>query len=238
MIANVILRLSCFSDYSVLSYNKDDVISILSTINELNLAPSLIQEVLPNGQVSQRMQFVSQNGLLVITIGTGRIDIQRSSDEKAGFASENLNSIGGDLNSLMLSILSIFSSRVSLPNRLAWFSTKMYYDISEEEKKEFRDKFIKRLSFFDENRLDDMTVRYGAKRIITIGDRQEKTNVLTTINQFSSVGNAIDIDGYQIDYDINTWQGNRINRFRDNDLFLFIENAIAIQQELDRVVFQ
>ena len=43
----------------------------------------------------------------------------------------------------------------------------------------------------------------------------------------------MEVDGYRIDFDINTWQENRKNRFYNEDIKAFVEKSIAFQKCLE-----
>lgn len=237
MISNVVYRLSCFADYSQIKYNNNDVIEVLKAFESVELTPRAIQEILPYGEVSSRMQFAGDNGLLLISIAGERIDIHITAKEKKGFSDEEISSVESKLREYMSKILSIFGGRMPLPYRLAWFTSYVYFELTDDEKAQYRDKFLKEIDFFEENRLDDISVRYGARRDVDINGVKERFNVLTTIHEYvSNFGIENEINGFQIDYDINTWQGNRINRFKSEDIDSFIREACLIQKDLNKEV--
>ncbi len=80
-----------------------------------------------------------------------------------------------------------------------------------------------------------MIARYAAKRDITIKGNNERINVVTTISRyFNNVAPDKEVDGFQIDYDINTWQGNRRSRFDDKSIEVFAISALEIQDTLNK----
>ncbi len=237
MVSNITYRLSAFSDYSLIAYNKDDVIKILSDFTDVILTPVVISEMLTGNTVSQRMQFLAQNGLLIITIFSERIDIQITSNRKDGFQPEEVEDVKQKIGQYMNLILNVFSDRVSPPHRLAWFTSYVYFEQSDEEKNAYRNKFLKELNYFKTNRLDDTIARFGARRTVEICGREETLNVLLTINRhILDQGTDMEVDGYKADYDINTWQGNRVNRFSIDDIKDFIEQAFIQQKALNEEV--
>lgn len=237
MVSNITYKLSCFADYSQLKYNKEDIITILKAYDNVILTPSIITEMLQNGEVSQRMQFSAQGGLLMITILSQRIDIQITSNDKNGFTDEDVSKVHANLLDNMKKILSIFGDRIADPYRLAWFTSYVYFELTDEEKTNFRNKFLNELEFFREGRLDDINVVYGARRNIKIADREERLNVLTTIfGYLTDVGTDEEVNGFRIDYDINTWQGNRKNRFTHKDIEEFISGSLNIQYSLNKEI--
>ena len=191
----------------------------------------------PNGEVSQRMQFTIQfkDKVTTIIIADDRIDVQVDSRGKNGFNSELRPEIKKNMLLYMQNILELFSDRTALPYRLAWFTSYIYFEVSNEEKVRFRNKFLCELDFFKTNRLDDMIARYAAKRDITIKGNNERINVVTTISRyFNNVAPDKEVDGFQIDYDINTWQGNRRSRFDDKSIEVFAISALEIQDTLNK----
>lgn len=238
MVSNITYRFSAFSDYSMITYNKDDVIRILNDFEGVNLAPAIVQEIMPLGISNQRMQFMAQNGLLLITISSERINIQITSDRKEGFTTDEISDIKDKMVSYMCKLTDIFSDRVDLPYRLAWFTSYVYFDQSEEEKKKYRDKFLREIDYFVNDRLDDMVARYGAQRKVSISNQEELLNVIFTVNRhIQDKGTDMEVDGYKSDFDINTWQGKRISRFEKNTYKEFIEKSIEEQMKLkDEVI--
>ena len=237
MISNITYKLSTFSNYSFLSYNKNDVIKVLSVFDDPTLAPGTMQEIHFDGVVSQRMQFVAQNGLFVMVINSDRIDISLTSNEREGFSKAKIPEIVEELTKSMEKLFSVFEDRVSIPNRLAWNTSYVYFDISEDEKKLFRARFLKDLEFFENSRLDDTVIRYAGQREAIIENQLEKINVLATINSYvTDPGTEIEINGFRIDYDINTWQGNRLNRFHSPGIKEFVDKAVLLQNELNNEI--
>ena len=233
-VANIVCKLSSFANYNELDYNKDDVIKVLNTFDDPTIAPGMISEIRTDGVVKQRMQFVAQNGLFFIVINSDRIDIQLTSNEKMGFPWENLGAVKEMLVDSMEKLYSIFSERAPIPYRLAWNTSYVYFEINDEEKNAYRNKFLKELDFFKDNRLDDTVIRYAGQKEASISGRDERLNVLATINSYiTDPGTAIEVNGFRIDYDINTWQGNRRNRFEVGSFSEFVDTAIEIQGKLN-----
>lgn len=235
--ANIYYKLSCFGDYSSITYNKSDVIRVLGEFDNPTFAPSVIQEIAPSGTVSQRMQFSTQNGLFVININSTRIDVTVTSAKKNGFSGHEKSKAKDDLYESMVKILDIINDRVDKPNRLAWNLAYTVFDLTEEEKTKYISKFLKPIDYFKEDPLDDVLIRYSTRKEYALGDQQERINILTTIVNFISAPETVDeIKGFKIDYDINTWQDNKKSRFEPKTIKAFIEKSIEIQNKLNEVM--
>ncbi len=234
-IANIVCKLSSFANYTDLNYDKDDVIKILGAFDDPSLAPSVVSEFRADGVVKQRMHFTAQNGLSFFQINSDRIDIQMTSNEKSGFSVDKLPEVRCYLCETLEKLYGVFSDRAPIPYRLAWNTSYVYFEITSEQKDEYRNKFLRELDFFKDNRLDDTIIRYAGRREALIRKATEKLNVLATINSFlAEPGTENAIDGFKIDYDINTWQGNRRNRFCIESFAEFIEKAVIIEGELNK----
>ena len=237
MISNILYKLSSFADYSLLSYNKDDIIAVLNAFDDMTFVPSVIQEILPTGETRQRMQFLPQGGLILITILSERIDIQITSNDKTGFPNEKVSEVTDTLIHYMNIVLSVFAKRISDPYRIAWFTSYVYFEIDELEKAAFRNRFLHELDFYKSNRLEDTIARYAAYRIEKVNGEEEKINVVTTINNYTAgIGTDKEVKGFQIDYDINTWQGNKKSRFTKESIEAFSSKAWNIQTKLNEEV--
>ena len=240
MFSNVIYKLSTFSDYSSISYNQDDTFTFIKSLSDFNLVPSIYQEILPNGSLSRRLHFLGNNGLLIM-INSGRIDIQLTSDKKEGFDKEAISSIKEIFIKIYNCIFSLWGEIVSNPNRLAWYTSCVYFEITENQKADYRNRFLKEISFFKEDRLDDIKIgsgQYNKKgeeiKIYKYQDLNEKINIITTINRIEeNLDSDAPIDGYRIDYDINTWQNNKRNRFSCENIETFMNISTDLQQKLD-----
>ena len=106
--------------------------------------------------------------------------------------------------------------------------------MSEDEKQKYKSKFIKEIEFFKESPLDEVLVRYASRKEYSINERSELINVLTTVSSVvNNTGTDNETTGYRIEYDINTWQGNKKSRFENVEIKAFISQAIEIQKALD-----
>lgn len=236
MVSNIIYRLSLFADYTQLAYNKQDMISILNAFDN-TMIPVLFQETMGDGSTNQRMQFSTPDQTEVIKLGADRIDIQLASNTKEGFNGDHLEEIKEKLFYYYTKIHEVFHERVQMAYRLAWFTSFVFFDIGDQERQAFRDRFIKQIDFFNQNRLEDTIVRYGAQRDADISNNMERINVIMTISRYKATfGIDNEADGYLIDYDINTWQGNRTNRFGIEAVKEFEIGALSIQNDLNKEI--
>lgn len=239
MISNVSYVFSIFSDYSNLSYNQDDVDRILRKFKEkdIDFVPLVFNEELQPSNTVKRMHFYCEKKLFLLALNYDRISFSFASAKKQGFSSEEITSLKKLLLDSIKLILSLIDDRTSLPNRLSWCTSYINCELNENEKNEFRKKFLRDISFFTKSPLDELVARYGANRNIKINGNEEKLNVIMTVaHNYLNFAKESPIEGYKIDYDINTWQGNKKGRFDFNNINEFIDKANLIQNELSKEV--
>ena len=234
MIANISYKLSAFADYTDISYTSENVLKIITALKEMDLLPGVVQEILVDGNASRRIQLTSVNGDLVVTIFSSRIDAEITSLNKSGFADKERKELIPQLCGIIRTLFEVFGETIPIANRLAWFVSYVNFEIDAEEKKSFREAFLKPISFYESNATDEFMVRYSGREQVQLDNFEETLNILTTITRFlANQGTNVEIDGYKIDFDINTWQKNRKNRFDGNTVISFVEKATEFQEKLE-----
>ena len=232
MMSHVLMRLSSFADYDSLSYSNKHIKKIFDFFSDVELLPNIIPEISQNGMSSPRMQLKVSNFPIIITILTNRIDIDIFSNNQEGFNEEEKSYFNKEILKYMKDIIKCFSNEIQFANRLAWFVSYIYYEISEEDKLNFKNKYLNKTNFFNENETDDFNVRYCSRRTNEL--IHEHFNIIMSISRLSTISpqNVI-IDGYKIDFDINTIHENKKNRFSEHDYDEFLKVVLKYQEELE-----
>ena len=234
MMSHVLMRLSSFADYESLSYSNKNIKKIFDFFSDVELLPNIIPEISQNGKSSPRMQLKVSNFPIIITILTNRIDIDIFSNNQEGFNEEEKSNFNKEILKYMKSIVKCFSSEIQFANRLAWFVSYIYYEISEEDRLNFKNKYLNKTEFFNENETDDFNVRYCSRRISEL--IHEQFNIIMSIGRLSTISpppQNVLIDGYKIDFDINTIHENKKNRFSEYDYDEFLKVVLKYQEELE-----
>lgn len=216
MVSNVMYKFSVFGDFSQLKYSSDNMKKLLDVKAEKILIPNVISQAGLSGTVEQRMQLVSTDHTIIISVLQERIDVEIYSDKQTGFGSEHFRKIVLQLVELMRQIHLVFQEEISDATRMALVARYVYFDISDEIKAGFRDRFVNTLDFYKDKMTDEFFVNIVGNITYKINNKDEVMNVVTVITRlFPSQGIGVDIpvDGYQIDFDINTMPQNKENRF-------------------------
>lgn len=135
---------------------------------------------------------------------------------------------------MLSTVYQLFDEVIPMANRVAWFVSYVLFEIDDDEKQEYINRFLKKPTFYQSNCTDDLLVRFSGRSEYNLAGRKEIINVITTISRLlSSPGAPIEVDGYKIDFDINTWQENRKNRFDCSNIENFISVACEYQNNLE-----
>lgn len=234
MVSNISYKLSAFADYTNISCTSENIMKIISAFKGIDFLPNVISEMLSDGNVSQRIQLRIASGGLSVTILSERIDIELSSGRKEGFSADEKKSLQKELYQMLSTVYQVFDEVIPIANRVAWFVSYVLFEIGDNEKQEYINRFLKKPAFYQANSTDDLLVRFSGREESLIAGRKENINVITTISRLlSDPGAPVEIDGYKIDFDINTWQENRKNRFDCPNIEDFIAVAYGYQNKLE-----
>lgn len=234
MLSNISYKFSTFADYSNIMYSQDNIRILMDAFRADDFLPGMVNQIAPDARIPQRLQLSSANQLCRITILNERIDMEIYSDQKSGFAKEKVDEIRQLMVESMQKIYKAFEASIPDAYRLAWNVSYVYFEVSQEEMMQFRSRFLKDPSFYQENATDEFVARFAGRISREIAGRPEMHNVLTTIERlFPTPGIGYQVDGYKIGFDINTHQANRKNRFADTDFKEFMDGAYRIQNHLE-----
>lgn len=235
MISNIEYRLTAFADYSNLCFSQENMNKIFEAFEGIELVPAVISEISTEAGTSQRMRFVTNNGIS-IALMSNRIDIEIISGKKEGFSEEERGKASSTLLQCMTNIYAAFGKIIQNANRLAWGTIFVYFDISTEEKVRFKQRFIQPVHFYEDIGTNEFQVCYVGRKAVQIASfEKEEVNVLAQIREYISdnepriYGN---ISGYMISFDINTVPENKKSRFDKQSFDSFVAIACEIQEEV------
>lgn len=232
MLSNIIYKFSAFADYSVIKYSQENISQMLAVFADKKLLPGMVMQSAPEG-LSQRIQLINVEHTMTITVLRERIDIEIYSNKREGFSEQEVSMRCEEMANMMQEIYALFEEYVPDAWRLAWNVSYAYFDISQDEKNVFRSKFLKELPFYQGSSTDEFIAQYAGIVSRNVGAQKEDINVLTTITRlYKDAAEGFAVDGYKIDFDINTHQEKRKNRFRGEVMSEFITMAVEIQNTL------
>lgn len=240
MVSTILYRFTTFADYVNLSFSQQNMKKLLDVFADENLIPSVMKEPMPDGRVAQRLRLGAASQLISVSLFSGRINIEMLSDKKEGFGTEQQLVID-TMDKYIKKIYYAFENEIQDAYRLAWGVKNVYFEIDEQERKAYRNRFLKENTFYEDCYTDEFMAQYVGARQVQINNRQEKMNILTTISRWfpdSGLGNAASVDGYGVDFDINTHQAQHKNRFSADVFRQFMNVAVELQEELRGCYFE
>lgn len=234
MLSNISYKLSTFADYSSLSYSKDKLVTMLNAFPSIPLIPNIIQGINGTGHQTQRMRFSTNDGLTIALLEE-RIDVCIVSQDIAGFSSDEVQKVQDRLVCIMKAIFEAFDC-ITMSNRMALYVEYVYFDLTDEQKNNYRDKFLNKVKYYSDKLVDEFAARYVGRITKKIDGNDEIVNVITSIDYWLSnlLKSDKPVSGYHIDMDINTFQDNRKYRFGVEALSDFMNEANAVRKELEK----
>lgn len=216
MLSNIMYKFSVFGDFTQLKYTSENIKNMLDIKSEKVLLPNVISQLGVSGSVEQRIQLVSVDHTVTLSVLQERIDVEIYSDKQEGFHDEDVKKTMDELRSIMGQIYNVFSDDIPMATRIAMITSYVYFDISDEEKIRFRNRFVNDIGFYKDTMTDEFFIDLVGNVTYNMNNRDEMVNAITMIKRlFPSAGIGVDgpVDGYQVDFDINTVPKNKKNRF-------------------------
>lgn len=238
MLSNISYKFSAIADFSSIQYNQDTLLKLLQGFEGENWVPNMMQMPTPNGYVTGGgIQLFSEQNNRNITLMPNRFDVQWSAEQKQGFVIEEQETAFREMPEQMKRLYGILGDGIPEAMRLAWDVVYAYFEIDEETRKQFRSRFLKDTSFYAEHAVDEFAANYVARTEADIAGSKENINVVTNMNRwFPEAGMGFRVDGYRIEFDINTDQWNKKTRFAPEMFGEFVAKAVEIQRLLEKEV--
>lgn len=238
MLSNISYKFSAIADFSSIQFNQDTLLKLLQGFAGENWVPNMMQMPTPNGYVTGGgIQLFSEQNNRNIALMPNRFDIQWSAEQKQGFSKEEQKTAFKEMPEQLKKVYAIFGDAIPEAMRLAWDVIYAYFEIDEETRKRFRDRFVKDTPFYTEHAVDEFATNYVARTEVDIAGIKEPMNVVTNINRwFPEAGMGFRVDGYRIEFDINTNQWNKKTRFSPAMFDEFVAKSVEIQRLLEKEV--
>lgn len=123
---------------------------------------------------------------------------------------------------------------------MALITEYVYFEIGIEKRKAFRDKFIRVPKYYENKKTDEVVVKLFGRDKIDINNKDEDINIITNVDRWfpgSGIGMTASVDGYRVEFDLNTSPENKKNRFTEESLPVFVEKMQDIKALLSKEIF-
>lgn len=246
MISNVSCKFSSFGDYSSFKYNSANVRKMMDGMGDAEgLMPSIAQcqvgftasqNGFPVPEIENRVALMKDVPLNQIMICPERLDVLSIAGNVEGYSEQYARQ---DLKTEQLRYHSetfeLLSDIVPKATRIALFGTFFCFELEEEQKKDIRKKFINDAGYFSEKGINTFSVRLQTSDKFVLAGSAEQINVICSVHPDEiNFGGRKFPDGFAVDFDINTSQGNMTPRFQGNAFSDFYEQSLDLALHLKR----
>lgn len=203
----------------------------IDAFSDKQLIPTTFQEIGIAG-VLTRLTLNSSDEVWRIEFATNRIDIIKTNKNVGITDMKGLADFAVDVKNIAKSINEKFQKKY---NRLSIVTRYLLKEMSQEEMTIISRKVFNTIDLYRENVQVDWKNRVVARIPLKLKS-DELTNVISEINRLK--GNLIfnskpqRIDRIELNFDINTFQGNNDFRFDLDDLGQFIDEALKMENTL------
>jgi len=191
--------------------------------------------VLPKPQA--RLRLSSEDSEWNIQFETDRVRIQKAGVSPYGSNMGEPEKFTHDAIDFLERILKHFPKKA---HRLSLVISELLMDISNADLKRLYSEFIVPNEFYGQNPPSAWKSRTVSRIQYNCGDMQEDLNVITDVNRaqvnvFQDSG-VEPVDGIQVTFDINTYQGRTDPRFELPHVKLFYPKALEIYDEVNSML--
>lgn len=229
---NVKYQVALFGSFQDITPTPDILKYLIDSFAEKQLIPTTFQEI-GNTGVLNRLILKSSDDIWNIEIGSNKLDIFKN----------NRNIGVSDMNSLSIfiadakHIAKIFDDKFHKKyNRLALVTRHLLKEMSPEEILESFKKNFNTIPLYKNNIPVDWKNRIVTRLPLKLKNK-EISNVISEISRIRGtllINSKIQtIDRIELKFDINTFQGNGDYRFENDDVCLFLDEALKLESTLE-----
>jgi len=221
MLTNISYKVSAFADFSMLEPAPATVIDLLQDFTDYNLMPAVTDNLQIGSMTMPNFVFALEQNYKKIAIFNNRIDFLCIAKESEGFNNENIHQMTNQASDIIGRVLSKCGDK---SHRLGIYKEFILYKLNSEKNKLFTKEKFGFIPYYKDSEIIECGLRTVARECIKIQDNMEELcNIITTLNRISGLEDPQQtaIDGYKIDFDLNTYQGNTTARFEKESLISF-----------------
>lgn len=217
MLANISYKITVFADFSVLKPEPSTVIEFLQEFTDYNLMPAVADNLQLGNMAMPNFVFALEQNYKKIMIFNNRIDFLCVAKETEGFHEDEISQITVQAADLISRIIKKCRNK---GQRLGIYKEFVLYQLSSEENKKFAKEKFGFIPYYADSEIIECGIRTVARESIKIKkDTEELCNMITTINRINVDGfENPHIEGFKIDFDLNTYQGNTTPRFEIEEI--------------------
>lgn len=223
-----------FGNYEDISPKAETIKYFIDALAEKDFIPTTFQEIGPKGPLN-RLSLKSSDEVWNIEISSSRIDIEKNNKNIGETEMSSLTDFIQEVESLIGIIDQKFPKK---HNRLSLVTRNFLETMEEEKFAEIYRKLCNPISIYQENDPVEWNSRVVARKDIEIENLKETLNIISQVNRVK--GNLLvnskmeKIDRIELQFDINTYQGNNEYRFEQVHLKSFFTQVSDLEEEIKK----
>ncbi len=222
MLSNISYKVSAFADFTGLEPNPQSVIDILQEFNDYGMMPAVADGFEFGNMPAPKLYFALEQNRKKITINDDRIDYLCIANTEEGFGSEDIAQMTEQATDIIGRFLRKYEKKAY---RLAIYKEYMLFKLTKEQSRKFaKDKFGT-MPYYKDADIVECSSRVVARDTIKVQEEPELSNIITMINRvdFERMEglHSVMMDGFKLDFDLNTFQGNMVPRFEQEHIIDF-----------------
>ncbi|MDI9313021.1 MAG: hypothetical protein QM535_22615 [Limnohabitans sp.] len=232
---NLKYQIAIFGVFEDITPNSDTLKYLIETFADKELIPTTFQELNPliPDQIINRLSLKSSDDVWTIEFSSNRIDIIKSN---TNFGVTKMNSVSEFINDVKDIIKKINDKFPKKYNRLALVTRHLLKEMSIEEMSSIYHKTVKTVETYQKSEPVEWNNRVVA-RIPVLIKNEETFNIISEINRIRGnlkINSKLQIiDRVELKFDINTFQAITDYRFDFEDLKIFLDKALEIEENLE-----
>lgn len=224
MLANISYKVSAFADFSSLSEEPATVIEFLQDFSDYGMMPAVGDNFNLGNMPMPKFAFAMEQNQKRITIFADRIDFLSVANAESGFTAEEIKTMTGQAADIIGRLLEKYGKK---GYRLAVYKEYMLFKLTKEEGNCFAREKFGYVPYYEDKDMVECSSRVVAREMVEFQGEKELCNIITMINRvnFERIENlhSILMDGFKIDFDLNTYQDNTAPRFEGEAIGEFCE---------------
>lgn len=221
-----------FGSYEDISPTPHNIKYFLDKFEDKGLIPSTFQEFGPNGAIN-RFNLSSDDQVWVIEFSSTRIDISKTNKNvgvtEMGFLDQFIKEV--------YEIVSIINAKFPKKHhRLSLITRYLLPPMDSESMTEIYTKLSNPIALYKEHAIAEWTSRTVSRINYHIGEKEELFNVISqvkrTIGTLTFDSKIEHVDRIELQFDINTYQGNTEYRFDLDTYHKFLDTVTKIESRL------
>lgn len=225
MLANISYKVSAFVDFTNLEAEPKTVIDILQEFNNYSMMPAVADAFEFGNMPVPKLAFAMERNQKKIMIFNDRIDFLSVANTEGGFTEEEVGQMTAEAADIMGRLFQKYERKAY---RLAIYKEYMLFKLAKEKSSTFAKEKFGYIPYYRDSDIVECSSRVVARENIEVqAGKQELCNMITMISRvdFERMEGfqKIMLDGFKLDFDLNTFQGNITPRFEGDAIISFCQ---------------